>query len=61
MGYGQRDRARIKHRICLDCKEADAGRYRRCVKCRAKASKAKPQKPRRFSYVFWKQQAGESK
>lgn len=36
MGYGKRDLARIEFSICLDCKEEDAGDFRRCLKCRVR-------------------------
>lgn len=36
MGYGVRDLACIKNQICIACKDADAGKYRRCHPCRAK-------------------------
>ena len=42
MGYGSRDLQRIQYRICLDCKEAESGRYRRCLICRRRRAKARP-------------------
>jgi hypothetical protein len=45
MGYGARDLKRIAMGICLECKEADARPYRRCLRCRRKKAKAKPKPP----------------
>lgn len=46
MGYGVRDLACMKNRICVSCKKADAGKYRRCILCRAKLAARKPRKVR---------------
>ena len=47
MSYGTRDLARIKLRICLDCKEADAGNYRRCLPCRVRRVPPRKKRPGR--------------
>ncbi len=40
MGYGSRDRARIRAGICIDCQMAAAGRFRRCRSCRERIAAA---------------------
>jgi len=40
MGYGEREKLRIKYGVCLDCKSADAvPGMRRCAGCRGRVNR----------------------